>query len=210
MADWAGPILLGLSAAIIVWTVWYFTKAACTTVAATNGLCNPGIVAHFLNVEILLQSGGAGLAVGALKGGYDRYMLRNMLNREREALNLEREAREQEREALNREREAREQERAVREQEREALNQELAEERKRANEAHAMVTEMFNEFREERRQDAEQRQQEERERQERRQREEEERREEHRVFVATQEALLQAVTRLMQQSNGRREDSPET
>ena len=190
--DWGAPILLGLTTAAIVWTIWYITKAPCTTVAAVNGLCNPGVAARFINVEILLQSGGAALAVGALKGGYDRYMLRNMLNREREALNQEREAREQEREA--------------REQEREALNQELAEERRRANEAQAMVTEMFNEFREELRQDAVRRQQEERERQEWRRREEEERREERRVFVATQQALLEAVARLMQQSNGHTEN----
>ena len=31
-----------------------------------------------------MKSGGAALAVGALKGGYDRYMMRRMLNEERE------------------------------------------------------------------------------------------------------------------------------
>ena len=80
-ADWGGPIILGLAVAAVVWTVWYFTKAPCTPTAVNNGLCNPGAIARFINVEILLGSGGAALAVGALKGGYNRYMM----NREREA-----------------------------------------------------------------------------------------------------------------------------
>lgn len=83
-SDWAGPIVLGLITVVVVWTVWYFTKAPCTATAATNGECNPGIVARFIDLEILLKSGGAALAVGALKGGYDRYMMRRMLNEERE------------------------------------------------------------------------------------------------------------------------------
>lgn len=83
-SDWAGPIVLGLITAAIVWTVWYFTEAPCTTAAVANGVCNPGAVARFVDVEILLQSGGAGLTASALKGGYDRYMMRRMLNEERE------------------------------------------------------------------------------------------------------------------------------
>ena len=83
-SDWAAPILLGLITAVVVWTVWYFTKAPCTTTAATDGVCNPGVVARFIDVEVLMKSGGAALAVGALKGGYDRYMMRRMLNEERE------------------------------------------------------------------------------------------------------------------------------
>ena len=70
--DWAWPIFWGLAAAVVIWTVWHFTKAPCTTTAATNGLCNSSVVARFIDVEILLKSGGAALAVGALKGGYDR------------------------------------------------------------------------------------------------------------------------------------------
>lgn len=84
-ADWGAPILLGLTTAAVLWTIWYLTKSPCTAVAAANGLCNPGIVARFINVEILLQSGGAALAVAALKGGYDKFMMRRMLNEEREA-----------------------------------------------------------------------------------------------------------------------------
>lgn len=71
-ADWADPICMGLATGIAVWLVWYFTKPECTATTAANGLCNPGIVARYITVEILLQSSGAALAAGALKGGYDR------------------------------------------------------------------------------------------------------------------------------------------
>ena len=90
---------MALATGVAVWLVWYFTKPECTATAAANGLCNPGIVARYITVEILLQSGGAALAAGALKGGYDRYMMRNMLNQERERVEQERERTEQEREA---------------------------------------------------------------------------------------------------------------
>ena len=169
-ADWAAPILMGLTTAAVVWTIWYITRAPCTTVAAANGLCNPGVVARYITVEILLQSGGAALAVGALKGGYDRSMMRRMINEEREA----RQAAEQH------------------------LAEQIAEQRKRSDEAFAMLTEMFNEFREERREE--------------RQRADQERQradEEHRLTIATQQALLDVIARLTQRngnSNGRSEN----
>ena len=108
-ADWAVPICMALATGVAVWLVWYFTKPECTATAVANGLCNPGIVARYITVEILLQSGGAALAAGALKGGYDRYMMRNMLNQERERVEQERERVEQERERTEQEREARQQ-----------------------------------------------------------------------------------------------------
>ena len=146
-SDWAVPICMGLATGIAVWLVWYFTKPLCTVAAAANAVCNLGVIAHFINVEILLKSGGAALAVGALKGGYDRYMMRRMLNEERE-LRLQAE-------------------------------QQLADERKRAHETIQMVTELVNEFREERRQNA-----------------------------ATQQAMLDAVLRLVERngSNSRNDD----
>ncbi|MDE2683979.1 MAG: hypothetical protein OXI54_07510 [Chloroflexota bacterium] len=147
-SDWAGPIGLGLATAAVIWIVWHFTKPGCTMMAAANGLCNPGIVARYITVEILLQSGGAALAVGALKGGYDKIMMRRMLNEEREARQL--------------------------------AEQQLASERKRVDETIQMVAELVNEFREERRNNA-----------------------------ATQQALLDTIVRLTEQSNGRRQDPPE-
>lgn len=80
----------------------------------------------------------------------------------------------------------------MRDREREArrqAEQQLAAERKRVDETIQMVTEMVNEFREERRLAAK----------ERRQRD-----------AATQQALLDTIVRLTEQRNGRREDSPET
>lgn len=153
-SDWAAPILLGLITAVVVWTVWYFTKAPCTTTAATDGVCNPGVVARFIDVEILMKSGGAALAVGALKGGYDRYMMRRMLNEEREL-------------RLQAEQQLADERRRV------------VEERKRSDETIQMVTELVNEFREERRQNA-----------------------------ATQQAMLDAVLRLVERngSNSRNGD----
>ncbi len=147
--DWGAPILLGLTTAAVVWTIWYITKAPCTAVAAANGLCNPGIVARYITVEILLQSGGAALAVGALKGGYDRAIMRRKLNEEREArqqAELELiEARKRNEESTARLIELRE----------EALRQANAE----REEAVRMFAEIINEFRAERREVAEERQQ---------------------------------------------------
>ena len=49
------------------------------------GLCHPGVIAQYINVDILLKAGSAGFAAVAIKGGYDRYMMRDMLNREQKA-----------------------------------------------------------------------------------------------------------------------------
>ena len=101
-----------------------------------------------------MKSGGAALAVGALKGGYDRYMMRRMLNEEREL-------------RLQAEQQLADERRRV------------VEERKRSDETIQMVTELVNEFREERRQNA-----------------------------ATQQAMLDAVLRLVERngSNSRNGD----
>ena len=139
--DWAWPIFWGLATAVVIWTVWYFTKAPCTTTAAKYGLCNPSVVAGFIDVEILLKSGGAALAVGALKGGYDRYMMRRMLNEERE-LRLQAEQQlADERKRVNDERKR------------------VEDERKRVDEAMQMVVELVGEFRADIQQAAEERRQ---------------------------------------------------
>ena len=82
---WGRATVLGVATALLIWSVWYFTKVPCLPDNAAQGLCNPGILARFINAEILTLAGGSGIAVGALKGGYDNYMLRNMVNQEREA-----------------------------------------------------------------------------------------------------------------------------
>ena len=180
-ADWGAPILLGLTTAAVVWTIWYITKTPCTAVAAANGLCNPGIVARFINVEILLQSGGAALAVGALKGGYDRAMMRRMINEEREARQQAEQQLAEARKRMAEERQEAEQQAAEARKEneqraaeaRQRNEQQAAEARQRNEEAFAMLTEMINELREERRQNA-----------------------------AIQQALLEAIIRLGQQNGG--------
>ena len=75
----------GIGISSVVWIVWYFTKVPCLPDNAARGLCNPDLLARFINAEILALAGGAGLAVATLKGGYDHYMMRNLLNQEREA-----------------------------------------------------------------------------------------------------------------------------
>ena len=82
---WRTGIILGVATAAIFWCVWYFTKIPCTPDNAAISPCNPGIFARFINAEIMALAGGAGIAVATLKGGYDTYMLKNMLNEERAA-----------------------------------------------------------------------------------------------------------------------------
>ena len=82
---WGPAIILGVFVAAVVWTVWYVSKVACIPAAADAGLCNPGVIANYINVDILIKAGSSGAAATALKGGYDRYMMRDMLKREQAA-----------------------------------------------------------------------------------------------------------------------------
>ena len=76
---WRGPVAFGLAAAAALWTVWYFTKAPCTMAAATAGQCHPGVLADYINHQIMGQCLLVGMAAATLKGGYNEIML----NRER-------------------------------------------------------------------------------------------------------------------------------
>ena len=82
---WGPAIILGVFVAAVVWTVWYVSKVACIPAAADAGLCNPSVIANYINVDILIKAGSSGAAATALKGGYDRYMMRDMLKREQAA-----------------------------------------------------------------------------------------------------------------------------
>ena len=77
---WRGPVLLGGLLAGLTWLVWYFTKAPCTVDNAASGLCNPNVVASFINVDIMSRCTGAWLGATTLTGGINAFMLR----RERE------------------------------------------------------------------------------------------------------------------------------
>ena len=201
--DWAVPIGMGLVTGVAVWSVWYFTRPECTATAAANGICNPGVVARYVNLEILLAAGGAALAVGALKGGYDRTMMRRKINEEREARqqaeleltearkrNEENTARlialreESLRQAEAEREEAYRQANADREEARRQAVAEREEARRQANadreETARMFAEILSEMRAERREAAEERRQ----------------------NVATQQALLDTIARLAQQNNG--------
>ena len=77
---WRGPLLLGAVLALLTWLVWYFTKVPCTADNALKGLCNPGIVASFINVDIMSRCTAAWLGATTLTGGINAIML----NRERQ------------------------------------------------------------------------------------------------------------------------------
>ena len=114
---WGPATVLGVATALLIWSVWYFTKVPCLPDNAAQGLCNPGILVRYINAEILTLAGGSGIAVGALKGGYDNYMLRNMVNQEREArLQSEQQLRELINDLRNELQEERERSKAEREQ----------------------------------------------------------------------------------------------
>lgn len=65
--------------------VWYFTKSPCTIENATAGLCNASVAARFINYQILAQCILLGLAVAAVKGGYDEIMVSRERKRADEA-----------------------------------------------------------------------------------------------------------------------------
>ena len=72
---WRWPAALGLGAAASQWVVWYFTKSPCTIENALAGICNAGAVAQYIDHQILAQAILLGLAVAAVKGGYDEIMV---------------------------------------------------------------------------------------------------------------------------------------
>ena len=211
---WRQPLLYGVVTAAAFWCVWYFTKVPCSPDNAAMSLCNPGWLARFVNVEILALAVGAGIAAGGAKGGYDIYMLKNMINQEREArLKTERElqeVREIVAELRNELHEERQRAAEERRQDIEERRRYEAEERQRAAE------ERQQDIEERRRYEAEERQRAAEERQqdieERRRYEAEERRlaaeerqrdiEERRQTLALQQAMLETIVRLAERRNG--------
>ena len=60
--------------------MWYFTKVPCTADNALKGLCNPDVVASFINADIMSRCTAAWLGATTLTGGINAIML----NRERQ------------------------------------------------------------------------------------------------------------------------------
>ena len=143
-------------------TVWYFTKAPGLTANAEKGLCNPNVIASLINVDVLTKAGAGGLAIGALKGDYDKYMLNRGWEARRQAEEQLAEARKQVEEQRVESRKQVDEARkhrddAVKEagQQADAARQRAEEEqRRRADAVLDMVVELAGEMREERRQNA--------------------------------------------------------
>ena len=72
---WRWPAALGFGVAMLLWVVWYFTKSPCTIEKALDGVCNAGAIARYIDHQILAQAILLGLAVAAVKGGYDEIMV---------------------------------------------------------------------------------------------------------------------------------------
>ena len=72
---WRGPLLLGALLAAATWAVWYFTKVPCTADNALKGMCNPGILAAFVNADIMSRCTAAWIGATTLTGGINAIML---------------------------------------------------------------------------------------------------------------------------------------
>ena len=72
---WRGPLLLGALLAAATWAVWYFTKAPCTADNALKGMCNPGVLASFVNADIMTRCTAAWIGATTLTGGINAIML---------------------------------------------------------------------------------------------------------------------------------------
>ena len=210
---WRGAMILGIATALTIWVVWYFTKAPCTPDNAAAGLCDGGWLARYINAEILVLAGGAGIAVATLKGGFDTYMLKDMLRQEREARQRAEQELEKERAARRARAEQELTERAARQAQAEQELTERAARQAQANDRddrHDELRAEFYHFLEQYRQDVEQRRQAEEQRrqaeEQRRQAEWEERRqaeqEDRRQFMSIQQAMLDTIVQLAQQRNG--------
>ena len=120
---WRGPVILGALLAGLTWLVWYFTKVPCTFDNAASGLCNPSIVASFINVDIVSRCTGAWLGATTLTGGINAIML-----------SRERERTEEANRRADEERKRADDERRRAEERIEALINELRDERRQADE----------------------------------------------------------------------------
>ena len=143
-AFWRAPVIAGVVTGVGAWLVWYFTKVPCIMENAAAGMCNPGVLASYINLPALASCLAIGGGFATFAGGYNIIMLNKERQRADDAearLRFERERNDQEHEQREQERIQREQERVQREQAHVRLNEryerlmdEFIEERRQANE----------------------------------------------------------------------------
>ena len=199
---WRAPGIAGIIGTVGSWTVWYYSSVPCTVMAAMAGRCNPGVFASYITLPVLTSCLGIGAGCVAIVGGYNVVML----NRERQRADAAEERAIQAQERANQiEDESRERMIRIEEERREQHRQFLAERRQVEQERLQMERERHQADMERHKADLERRQVDQqglvRLEQERLQMEQE-RREEHRQFMATQQAMLDAITQMVQRQNG--------
>lgn len=82
---WRGPMLAGALVAAVIWIIWYYTKVPCTAALAADGVCNPGALANYINVDIASRCTAAWLGTTTLTGGINAVMLERERQRTEEA-----------------------------------------------------------------------------------------------------------------------------
>lgn len=103
-AFWRAPVIAGVVTGVGAWLVWYFTKVPCIMENAA-GLCNPGVLASYINLPTLASCLAIGGGFATFAGGYNIVMLNRERQRADEAearLRFERERSDQERERYER------------------------------------------------------------------------------------------------------------
>ena len=122
-AFWRAPVIAGVVTGVGAWLVWYFTKVPCIMENAAAGLCNPGVLASYINLPALASCLAIGGGFATFAGGYNIIML----NKERQRAD-DAEAR------LQAERKRNDQEREHQREQYERLLNEFLEERRQSNE----------------------------------------------------------------------------
>ena len=79
-AFWRAPVVAGVTTGTGAWLVWYFTKVPCLMENAAAGLCNPGVLANYINLPALASCLAIGGGFATFTGGYNIIML----NKERQ------------------------------------------------------------------------------------------------------------------------------
>ena len=152
---WRAPAIAGSVTALGAWAVWYFTKVPCIMENALAGLCNPSVLAGYINLPALASCLAIGGGFATATGGYNFIMLNRERQRADDAearLQAERERGDQLREREDQLRERAEQRQQRMEERYERLLDELEEERRQANEERRQANEERRQAAEDRRQ----------------------------------------------------------